>query len=140
MKPHVVFAALALGLIACSSGNDGATAPVPFDPFGIEPAGSSGAEPTGAKEVQPGTSSSLQRLCETYCERSTSVCYGSGYCDAYSCHVLSARYPGCVAEMQAFFACATRAPIECGTYGPEVPACDGPSQSVQNCIGYPSPE
>jgi hypothetical protein len=136
MKPQLVFAALAVMVVSCSSGGGGGTASIPFDPFGIEPTPGSGAEPSGGQEIQPGTSASLQQLCETYCVRLASACYGNGACGASDCADITKNYPACRLELQTFFACAAKAPIQCGYSGSEVLGCDAAVQAIQQCIGY----
>jgi hypothetical protein len=140
MKPHVLFAALALALVACSSGGEGGTASIPFDPFGTEPAPTSGAEPTGGDSAAPPRGASLEDLCAQLCVRFASSCSGAGYCNPADCVTIGAGRPDCVGSFRAYLSCLVAAPIECGPYGAEVPACDNAGQTAQTCLGYRSPE
>jgi hypothetical protein len=136
VKPHVIFAALAVMVIACSSG-DGGTGSVPFDPFGTEPAGTSGAEPAGGEDVSPppGTAS-IEDLCVRACIRFATSCYGAGRCNPNDCLSLASARPSCLGFFRSFLSCLEVAPIECGPYGPQAPVCDSLAEVFQSCSGY----
>lgn len=141
MKPHVIFATLALVLVGCSSDGAGGTASIPFDPFGTEPAPTSGTEPTSGDSVAPPERAlSIADLCALACTRFTFDCYGAAACDPTECVTFAARRPDCIGAVRSYLTCLLTAPTQCGPYGPEAPACDTVGQAAQSCLGYASPE
>jgi hypothetical protein len=137
MKPHLIVVTLALVLVGCSSGGDGGTASIPFDPFGTEPAPTSGTEPTADNTVAPPErGASIADLCAVACTRFTFDCYGASACDPNDCVTLALSRPECIDVFRTYLSCLSTAPTQCGPYGPEAPACESVGQTAQSCLGY----
>ena len=123
----IVCAAVActIGATACMTG-EGGTATSPIDPFGTDPALTTGNEPTGGDQVP------IAQLCVQVCARIISTCGSSGT-DASSCasECAADSPPNCEAEFRVFLQCLATATLDCG--GSFAPACQGAAIAADAC-------
>jgi hypothetical protein len=132
---------LVVGAAIVASGCDGGAGPVtpPFSPFGTDPSGST-TEPAGGSNEPAsggGGSQTIAQLCATDCARAAATCPTSGASDCVSsCGAVPAMYPGCVPQIQAYFACIATASLTCSSSGSvDATGCMNAEQLVLDCIG-----
>ena len=127
----IVCAAVACTIAAsgCASG-DGGTAMNPINPFGTEPAPTTGNEPSGG-----GGQATIAELCVQVCARISSAC-GNGT-DSGTCPSECANDapPNCQNEFRAFLQCVATAMLSCNGF--IAPTCEGAYIAVNNCTITP---
>jgi hypothetical protein len=132
---------MAVVACGCSSGAAGPASPS-FDPFGIDPASPTGAEPTISGTDMPpsqGRQQSIAVLCATDCARIEGMCPGTEGPDcASSCSASAAMTPGCDAQIRAFLSCVAGATVICAAGGIQVPVCNGAITAVSTCLNQGS--
>lgn len=123
----IVCAAVACTIAAsgCMTG-DGGTATSPIDPFGTEPAPTTGTEPSGNGNGQ----ATIAELCVQVCAR-ISMCGSSADSNCAS-ECAADSPPNCEAEFRAFLECLTTAMINCNG-GFIAPGCEGALIAADNC-------
>lgn len=132
-------AALALGLCA-SSCSDGDSTGIPVTrappPFGTEPSGATGSEPTtGGNDPLPGAETSLPALCSAVCARLESECAGAVGADCTSsCTSSGLSFPGCAIQFQAYLTCLRGAMLLCVGTSPQVQECAQVQAAFGDCI------
>jgi len=142
MKPVLIACALVVwAVVACGCSSGGATGPAapPFDPFGIDTAPPTGAEPTiSGTDEQPGNGGqSIPQLCATICARiAATACAGNAGSDCVgSCNAAVASVPsGCKTQFQAYLVCLSTAQLVCDTGNLSAPSCSGAVLAVNNCV------
>ena len=125
-----VCAAVACTIAAsgCMSG-DGGTATSPINPFGIEPAPTTGSEPTG------GNTDSIAQLCAAACARIQAACPGAASGAECAGDCASSAPAGCEAQFRAFVQCVASAQIVCSGSSFEAPQCAASLSAVEICLG-----
>ena len=137
----IAWAALAC---ACSSGPAGPASP-PFDPFGTvgtETTDVTGNEP-GVSGLDPppgGGGQSVSRLCAVDCARIGAACPGAAgdNCVA-SCSSITATYPMCVPQIQAYLSCIATAPLICNGSSIDITPCEATAFAFESCANQGSP-
>lgn len=135
-------AALALALSASSCDNsDSMGIPVthPLPPFGTEPSGVTGSEPTtGGNDPLPDPEASLQALCSAVCARLQSECPGAAGADcASACTSSGLSVPSCALQFRAVLACIATAPLVCYGGALQVQGCDEAQAAFSSCASSP---
>jgi hypothetical protein len=112
----------------CTTG-DGGTARSPIDPFGTEPAPTTGSEPTGRLRQ-----ATIAELCVQVCAR-ISMCQSSADSSCAS-ECAADSPPNCEAEFRAFLECVATAMLNCNG-GFIAPGCEGALIAADNCQSSP---
>lgn len=125
----IVCAAVACTLAAsgCTSGVGG-PATSPIDPFGTEPAPTTGSEPTG------GNTETIAELCAGACARIQAACPGAAGGTNCAAECTSSAPPACEPQFRAFLQCLSRAQILCSDLSFDVPQCDAAIDAVGICL------
>lgn len=94
----------------------------------------------GGTDRSPSTPPANTGGCPTLCAHLRAAACGSfnEQCVA-ACQQLSARFPGCGAQFNAYVTCGASAPITCAEDGPEIGGCDTQAAALGLC-GGPEPE
>jgi hypothetical protein len=127
--------ALAAG--GCNSGPAGTASP-PFNPFGTDPAPTTGNEPAGGGGIdKPPTmgGGTIAQLCATVCARFESVCPGSGGGTSCASECASSAPPGCESLFQSFLACLVSAPLTCSNGQLQLDGCVTEISQLNACTG-----
>ncbi|HMF43229.1 MAG TPA: hypothetical protein VKQ32_21305 [Polyangia bacterium] len=147
MKPliTIVCASLAGALIAagCNSGTGGPAFP-PSNPFGTDPAPTTGNEPpgTGGIDRPPSTTTqpppptgTVEQLCTYDCQHIEALCPGGsgGSSCVGSCEQAAAYFPGCETQFKTYLSCVGGAPIDCANGNAQISGCDAQIAAVQSC-------
>jgi hypothetical protein len=120
----IVCAAVACTIAASGCSGDGPPARSPFDPFGTEPAPTTGSEPTGGEAT-------IAELCVQVCARLTSTC-GRTNDTGCASQCAADSSPNCEAEFRAFLECLATATLNCnGEF--IAPACEGALIASESC-------
>ena len=114
---------------ACMTG-DGGPATNPIDPFGTEPAPTTGTESSGGG----GSQATIAELCVQACAR-ISMC-GSSADTGCAADCASDAPPNCETEFRAFLQCLATAMINCNG-GFIAPGCEGALIAVDSCSSSP---
>jgi hypothetical protein len=123
----IVCAAVACTIAApaCMSG-DGGPPTSPIDPFGTEPAPTTGSEPTGS-----GGQATIADLCVQVCARITSACGDGTESGSCASECAADAPPQCQPEFRVFLECLATAMLNCSGF--IAPACEGALIAAQNC-------
>lgn len=112
--------------VAVAAGCDGGGGPIspPFDPFGADPATTTGSEPTNDDDEGPSAGGSIMQLCARACAHFASACGGSASGPDCEADCSRGSPAGCELEFRAAVACLGSAPLVCNGGSAEAPACD----------------
>ena len=126
----IVCAAVACTIAAsgCTSGDSG-PATSPIDPFGIEPAPTTGSEPTG------GNTDTIADLCVAACARIQAACPGAAGGAGCASDCASSAPAGCEAQFRGFLQCLASAQLFCTGSSFDAPQCTASLNAVETCLG-----
>lgn len=138
MKPRqkVIWGWIALAAIVAGCDGGGGPAPSPIDPFGTEPVGIWGSEPTGRDNEAPptGGGGSIEALCAQACSHIEAQCPGAT--SGADCGVGCANFAGrnCDTELRAYLACLGTVNLTCVDGQASTEACTTTQVALAACL------
>ena len=124
--------------VACSSSGGGGPAE-PFNPFGTEPAPTTGSEPaSGHDDPSPINQSSLEMLCVQFCQNIAAGCPDAleGYDCAFQCTSTLSRAPACEAQSRAYLMCFLSTTVTCNNVSD---LCRPSGAALEACLDGQTP-